>query len=143
MDLSGMKDGDVAGLSAFNSDAGILAVTCKGNQKFLTMKTESVQLDKTNKAVTGIDRKEIQTIPLTSDKIYLRVDGDFRLRRDIASFYYSYDNKDWKRIGPDFKMIFDFRRFFMGTKFALFNYATKTLGGFVDIDFFEYKHIKK
>ena len=31
---SGMKDGDVAGLSAFNSDAGILAVTCKGNQKF-------------------------------------------------------------------------------------------------------------
>lgn len=69
------------------------------------MKTESVQLDKTNKAVTGIDRTEIQTIPLTSDKIYLRVDGDFRLRRDIASFYYSYDNKDWKRIGPDFKMI--------------------------------------
>lgn len=143
MDLSGMKDGDVAGLSAFNSDAGILAVTCKGNQKFLTMKTESVQLDKTNKAVTDIDRKEIQTIPLTSDKIYLRVDGDFRLRRDIASFYYSYDNKDWKRIGPDFKMIFDFRRFFMGTKFALFNYATKTLGGFVDIDSFEYKHVDK
>jgi len=25
----------------------------------------------------------------------------------------------------------------------LFNYATKSLGGFVDIDFFEYQHIKK
>ena len=71
------------------------------------------------------------------------MDGDFRLHKDIASFYYSYDNKDWKRIGSGFKMIFDFRRFFMGTKFALFNYATKTLGGFVDIDFFEYKRMDK
>ena len=60
MDLSGMKDGDVAGLSAFNSDAGILAVTCKGNQKFLTMKTESVKLDDINKAVISIDCNEVQ-----------------------------------------------------------------------------------
>lgn len=143
MDLLGMKDGDVAGLSAFNGDAGILAVTCQGSQKYLTMKTESVKLDDKNKSVTGIDRNEIQKLELTSDVIYLRLDGDFRLNKDIASFYYSYDNKDWKKIGTDFKMIFDYRRFFMGTKFALFNYATKSLGGFVDIDFFEYKHIKK
>lgn len=143
MDLSGMKDGDVAGLSAFNSDAGILAVTCKGNQKFLTMKTESVQLDDINKAVISIDCNEVQKVELTSDVIYLRLDGDFSLNNDIASFYYSYDNKNWKKIGTDFKMIFDYRRFFMGTKFALFNYATKTLGGFVDIDSFEYKHVDK
>ena len=141
MDLSGMKDGDVAGLSAFNGDAGILAVTCQGSQKYLTMKTESVKLDDKNKSVTGIDRNEIQKVELTSDVIYLRLDGDFRLNKDIASFYYSYDNEDWKKIGTDFKMIFDYRRFFMGTKFALFNYATKSLGGFVDIDFFNYKHI--
>lgn len=143
MDLSGMKDGDVAGLSAFNSDAGILAVTCKGNQKFLTMKTESVTLDDINKAVISIDCNEVQKVELTSDVIYLRLDGDFSLNNDIASFYYSYDNKNWKKIGTDFKMIFDYRRFFMGTKFALFNYATKTLGGFVDIDSFEYKHVDK
>ena len=143
MDLSGMKDGDVAGLSAFNGDAGILAVTCQGSRKYLTMKTESVKLDDNNKSVTGIDRNEIQKVELTSDVIYLRLDGDFRLNKDIASFYYSYDNKGWKKIGTDFKMIFDYRRFFMGTKFALFNYATKSLGGFVDIDFFNYQHIKK
>lgn len=35
----------MAGLSAFNGDAGILAVTCQGSQKYLTMKTESVKLD--------------------------------------------------------------------------------------------------
>lgn len=143
MDLSGMKDGDVAGLSAFNGDAGILAVTCQENQKYLTMKTESVKLDDINKAVISIDCNEVQKVELTSDVIYLRLDGDFSLNNDIASFYYSYDNKNWKKIGTDFKMIFDYRRFFMGTKFALFNYATKTLGGFVDIDSFEYKHVDK
>lgn len=58
-----------------------------------------------NKSVTGIDRNEIQKVELTSDVIYLRLDGDFRLNKDIASFYYSYDNKDWKKIGTDFKMI--------------------------------------
>lgn len=55
--------------------------------------------------MTGIDRNEIQKVELTSDVIYLRLDGDFRLNKDIASFYYSYDNKDWKKIGTDFKMI--------------------------------------
>lgn len=105
MDLSGMKDGDVAGLSAFNGDAGILSVTCEGNRKYLIMKTESVRLDDTNKAVTGIDRNVMQTVDLTSDVIYLRLDGDFRLNKDMACFYYSYNNKDWKKIGSDFKMI--------------------------------------
>jgi hypothetical protein len=35
-------------------------------------------------------------------------------------------------------MQFDYRRFFMGTKFGIFNYATKKTGGYVDVDFFNY-----
>ena len=35
-------------------------------------------------------------------------------------------------------MVFDYTKFFMGSKFAIFNYATKDLGGYVDIDYFEY-----
>ena len=31
----------------------------------------------------------------------------------------------------------------MGTKYAIYNYATKTTGGYVDIDFFKYKRIKE
>jgi len=31
------------------------------------------------------------------------------------------------------------RKLFMGTKFAIFNYATKLLGGYVDLAFFEYE----
>jgi hypothetical protein len=35
-------------------------------------------------------------------------------------------------------MIFDYRRFFMGTKFGIFYYATQKTGGYVDVDYFKY-----
>ena len=34
-------------------------------------------------------------------------------------------------------MRFDYRRFFMGTRFAIFNYATKKTGGHIDVDNFD------
>ena len=36
-------------------------------------------------------------------------------------------------------MTFDYRRMFMGTKFALFNYATREVGGWVDLLDFNYR----
>ena len=59
----------------------------------------------------------------------------------MCSFYYSLDGKDWKSIGRPVKMIFDYTRVFMGSKFAIFNYATKQLGGYVDIDSFDYNDL--
>mgnify|MGYP001025745751 FL=1 len=35
-------------------------------------------------------------------------------------------------------MRFDFTRLFMGTRYAIFNYATKAAGGYVDINKFVY-----
>ena len=32
-------------------------------------------------------------------------------------------------------MVYDFRRLFMGTRAAIFNYATEQLGGWVDVDY--------
>ena len=43
----------------------------------------------------------------------------------------------------EFKMKFDYRRLFMGTRYALFNYATKQPGGHVDIEKFVYKKEEK
>lgn len=46
----------------------------------------------------------------------------------------------WQQIGTrNYHMVFDYRRFFMGTKFAIFYYATKRTGGHVDIDSFDYQ----
>lgn len=41
-------------------------------------------------------------------------------------------------MGPDYRTSFDWQRFFMGTKFAIFNYSTAEDGGYIDVDWFRY-----
>lgn len=142
IDVSHMKNGDRAGFSAFNGDAALLTVKMEDGKKYLVMETNVVSLRDSDKAVLGVKSEEKERVELTGDVIYLRIDGDFRPKRDIATCYYSLDNEHWTRIGTDFKMVFDYRRLFMGTKFAIFNYATKKSGGYVDVDFFGYERIQ-
>lgn len=139
LDVSGMKDGDVAGFSAFNGDAALLSVVCEGGQKHLVMTEESVTLRDKDKAVTAVSRAEHMRTPLAQPTVYLRIDADFRLDKDTARLYYSLDGDTWMQAGPAFKMRFDYRRFFTGTRFAIYCYATKAAGGHVDIDWFKVK----
>ena len=140
LDISNMKDGDVAGFSAFNGHSGLLSVVKEGDAKRLVMSTNVVNFDNTpNKAIANVDVEEKEQVELNQNIIYLRIEGDFTPKRDIATFYYSLDNKEWKKIGTDFKMRFDYTKLFMGSKFAIFNYATKSLGGYVDVDYFDYE----
>jgi beta-xylosidase len=89
-----------------------------------------------DKAVESATEKIVESLPLTSTKIWLRIDGNFVPRTDVATFYYSLDGEHWQKIGNDYRMRFDWQRFFMGSKYALFNFATQKTGGYIDIDFF-------
>lgn len=40
-------------------------------------------------------------------------------------------------------MRFSYTRLFMGTRYAIFNYATRKTGGYIDIDYFTYNKTKK
>lgn len=138
LDIEKMNDGDVAGLSAFNGHSAVLAIKQEGGKRSLTMSTQVVDLDDRSKAVLGVQVSEEETVDLNSERVYLRIDGDFNLGQDIATCFYSLDSKNWIPIGSPFKMVFDYKKLFMGSKFAIFNYATKAAGGYVDVDFFEY-----
>ena len=138
IDVSHLADGDCAGFAAFNGDSGVLTVKRQGKKLILTMSEQVVALADDNKAVTKVDEKVIETVELKQKVIWLRIDGNFRPRTDIATFYYSLDGKEWERIGSDYRMRFDYRRFFMGSKYALFCYATKRKGGYADFDDFTY-----
>lgn len=140
MDISGMKPGDVAGFAAFNGDSGLLSVVKDSDGTWLSVSTSSVSIGDGH-AITDVSDSEIKRLPLRSDYVYLRIEADFRPGRDIARFHFSTDGKKWQSVGTDFKMIFDYRRFFMGTRFAIYNYATLTPGGYVDIDYFRYKRL--
>lgn len=147
MDLSKMKDGDRAGLAAFNSDTGALTVKKTGKKLTLEMNELKVELTDRNKEVKNVEEKTIESVELKQQKVWLRIDADFRPvktqgfmpGKDLATFYYSLDGETWTKMGSDYKMGFDWRRFFMGSKFGIFNYATKKAGGYVDIDTFDYR----
>ena len=142
LDVSHLKDGDCAGLAAFNSDSGVLTIKKDGKRLSLTMSEQKVKLNNRSKAVENVEERGIETIDLKNPKlIYLRLDGDFRPgQRDVANFYYSLDGQQWTAIGTkNYRMNFDWQRFFMGTKFGIFCYATKKAGGYVDVDEFVYE----
>ena len=153
LDFSKMKDGDCAGFSAFNGDSGVLTLKKTGKTVTLEMSEQKVSLSDREKAVTNLDDKMIEGVSLTklapkATKIWLRIDGDFRPGprggTDAANFYYSLDGQEWTQIGTkNYRMIFDYRRFFMGSRFAIFNYATKKAGGWVDVDFFNFTKTEK
>lgn len=138
LDISNMKEGDRAGFSAFNGHAGVLTLVREGGKTYLTQTSQVINMDK-DKSVTGVQEEELARITLKARKVYLRIHGDFNLDKDTAIFSYSTNNVTWQTIGVPFKMRFDYTRHFMGTKFALFNYATKATGGYVDVDFFHYQ----
>ena len=144
IDFSKMKDGDCAGFSAFNGDSGVLALKKRGKTVYLEMSEQKVSLSDREKAVTNVEDKMIEGVAVSgiapkATKIWLRIDGDFQPRHnDVANFYYSLDGMEWKQIGTkNYRCIFDYRRFFMGSKFAIFNYATKKAGGYIDVDEFK------
>ena len=141
LDVSHLKDGDCAGFAAFNGHSGVLTVSKEGRKLFLSMTQQVVDLSNREKAVEKVEVKEQERVALRQSQIWLRIDADFRKGSDMATFHYSLDGKEWTQIGTPYKMQFDYRRLFMGTKFALFCYATKRLGGYVDFDCFEYKRL--
>ncbi len=124
VDVSGMKDGDVAGLTLFQKQYGWVGVKVENGSKFIVM----VNAD-SGKPV------EVERIPVEQKVVYLKTDADFKEKADKGYFYYSLNGKEWKRIGSALKMAYTIPHF-MGYRFGLFNYATKAAGGYADFDYF-------
>lgn len=139
--LGGMKDGDRAGLAAFNGDSGVLVIEKNGKKLYLAMSEQKAIFEEPKHAISRVDVIEQARIVLEKETVYLRVEGDFTYGQDYARFYYSLDGKTWMPIGLPVKMVFDYTRMFMGSKFAIFNYATRSTGGYVDVDSFDYDMI--
>ena len=129
IDISGMKEGDFAGLALLQRKFGQVGVKkSNGNASVVMVNAGSGEPN------------EAETIPLNQNTVYLKAECDFTERIDTARFYYSLDGKSWKSIGTRLKMEYSMPHF-MGYRFGLFNYATKTTGGYADFDWFEVEYL--
>ncbi len=124
IDVSAMKEGDCAGLALMQKKYGWVGVKYEKGVKIIVM--VSAQNDQP---------QEMESLSLNQKTVYLKATCDFREHKDLADFYYSLDGKKWTKIGSQLKMAYTLPHF-MGYRFALFNYATKTTGGHVDFDYF-------
>lgn len=139
LDASHLHDGDRAGLAALQGDAALLMVSNERGRTRLSLDLQSVRLDEKDKKISEVDRSQEASVTVKSKKVYLRMLADFRAGQDKATFFYSVDNKAWHQLGSPFTMRYDYTRLFMGTRAAIFCYATKALGGWADVDWYDLK----
>ena len=124
LDVAHLQPGDFAGLGVLQKRYGLVGVQASQGGKAIVMVSAESE-----KPV------EIQRIPLTQDKVYFKIECDFKDRRDVATFFYSLDGKAWKPVGGPLKMAYTLPHF-IGYRFSLFNYATERPGGYADFDYF-------
>lgn len=119
IELQNMKNGDECGLTIFQDPYA------------------SILVRKENEAIYKIQmRYKEQIIEQTTyfgKKVYLQAEVDGIT--DRARFYYSPNNKDFRRLGDEFRMEFNLT-VFCGNRFGLFNYATENTGGYIDVNWF-------
>jgi hypothetical protein len=124
IEVGQMRNGDYAGLSAFQQNYGFVGVKMSNGARSLVM-------------VNGASGNpvEVASVPLSQNRVYLKVDMDFKNRTDKAYFYYSLDGNQWTAIGNTLQMSYTLPHF-MGYRFAVFYYSTQASGGHVDVDYF-------
>jgi xylan 1,4-beta-xylosidase len=121
LDVSGLKNGDVAGL-------GLLS---------LPYATLGVEKDAAGLAVAVYDQttETNHRVRIEASRLWLRADCNFLTEK--ARFSYSVNGKDFLPIGEEFTMVFQLTTF-QGVRYALFNFNRMGAeGGYADFDSIE------
>ncbi|MEV0157404.1 family 43 glycosylhydrolase [Micromonospora sp. NPDC050686] len=139
MDIAGMKNGDVAGLAAYNRGFSYVAVKRIGG-----VNTVGV-VNRGQPFAVDLDQAALENfLPGTTvalgdaTEVHLKADLDFAapVGQLWTTFSYSLDGLTWhqlgNRVGP--QTLDGSLAHFMGHRVGLFNYATQQTGGHVDFD---------
>lgn len=120
MDISGMADGQNAGLAHFGSPSYASAgVVCQGAKRYLSFNVKG--------ATTFGDPVRANTVWFKS---VWGLDG-------ASQFYYSLDGKTFVRFGPNYQLAWGAYR---GDRIAIYNYNDHDDKGYIDVDYFHYRY---
>lgn len=118
MEVSGMQDGDNAGLALMNIPYAWIGVRQTNEKRHI------IQYDQL--ADKTVD------IPFDGNGIWLRTNCNFLT--DKATLSYSTDGEEFKPMGGEFTMVYQLKTF-QGIRYSLFHYNTTGAGGgYVDFD---------
>ncbi|MFJ2518554.1 family 43 glycosylhydrolase [Cellulosimicrobium cellulans] len=141
LDVSGMLDGDVAGLAVYGRSFAYAGVQQVDGERTLGLVTRLQPFTDT------IDREAVESfvpgsqVPLGErTDVHLKADADFASPNGQLWVQYSYslDGRTWQPLGArQGPLVMDWSlSHFMGYRFGLFSYAKEQTGGHVDFDHF-------
>ena len=119
-----MREGDRAGIAAFQHRYGLVGVAVDDGKKWIVMCRGE-----------GNSEERIAAIPLDANTVCLKVYFDFTQGIDRATFGYALDGDVWHIIGDTLPIAFLLEHF-VGYRAALFSYGTKHTGGYADFAYF-------
>lgn len=135
MDVSGMKPGDHAGLSAFQSN--MLAIEVAEDEdgaRRVSAITRKMGAPVPGTRTRTVIYDEIYSVPFSGSDIWFKLDFDFN--QDVVKASYSLDGTAWTPVEYEQKMSFTLD-FFTGYRPAIYNYSsTGENGGTVAVDWF-------
>lgn len=135
LDVSGMKDGDVAGLALLKHLSAYVAVKKSGTALKVSM-VSGLAMSTSNWSTTSTGT-EAASSPITATKVWLRAAVDVRPGANRqGKFSYSVDGTTFTALGPAYTLNNDWQ-FFPGYRFGIFDFATIALGGSVKVPTFQ------
>ena len=132
MNFGNMKEGDIAGLAVFQNPYAYVGIKKVDSKSYVVMVNNGNTIDSSEVNDSTIYLRASAVHGSGAAQYY---DKNIAPGTGTASFSFSTDNKKFIPIGNVFNMKFSLK-VFTGNKFCLFNYATETLGGYVDFDWF-------
>lgn len=134
--INNMKPGDRSGLAMLRDSSAYIAVINNSGTLRVSM-VQGLTMDSNwNTASTGSEVAGIN-LPSGTSKIWLRASADIHPGSGrTAAFYYSTDGTTFQTIGSPYVLNSTWN-FFMGYRYAIFNYATSSLGGSVVVNSFD------
>lgn len=135
LDISSMTDGDRAGLALLRDSSASIGVYQDAGV-FNVIVIRNITMEQGTWETTNIGTENGRVV-ISGSRVWLRVSVDISLNaNENGIFSYSLDGTNFITLGSPFSMVKSWQ-FFMGYRFAIFNYASKNLGGFVDVKSFE------
>lgn len=137
LDGTELKEGDYAGICAYQGCYGAIALTKRNGTYYLVMLGRTADND-TIEGDGDFGRlpTEYEAIPAAGPVVTLRTDVDFSREPDTARFFYQGATGVWEPLGIPHRLHYKVD-LFIGCRFGLFCYSTVETGG--GADFLEFR----
>lgn len=130
LDVSGLKDGDYAGLGLLCQYSTFVAVVGKDGKKVVQLVYQP------NKGGFNFETRVLKEIPLEGDVVRFKATIDSL--EYAVQYWYAENGKKFQPIGDKVPMPYEFFLDWLGPRYCLFFYSTEKTGGHVDFDWFRY-----